>query len=96
MIVSMSHFLFDHVQTGSNPNANPLCGLKLRATRVDERTGKERSVDLTVVDRCKYLSFSVRVVSVFGGVQGFTRLIWRGVYFLDKRRWLYFPLRSLE
>lgn len=51
-IVSVSHFLYDAVQTGSDPNQNPLCGKKIRATRVDERTGKQVSVDLTVVDRC--------------------------------------------
>ena len=46
-IVSISHFTFDAVSTGSNPNANPLCGHKLRAVR------NGNSVDLTVVDRCK-------------------------------------------
>ncbi|KAH6611910.1 RlpA-like double-psi beta-barrel-protein domain-containing protein-containing protein [Boeremia exigua] len=51
-IVSVSHFLYDAVQTGSDPNQNPLCGKKIRATRVDERTGKQVSIDLTVVDRC--------------------------------------------
>lgn len=51
-IVSVSHFLFDAVQTGTNPNQNPLCGKKIRATRVDERTGNPVSVDLKVVDRC--------------------------------------------
>ena len=50
-IVSVSHFLFDAAQTGSDPNQNPLCGKKLRAKRVKEGSG-ERSVDLTVVDRC--------------------------------------------
>ena len=45
-IVSISHFTFDSVSKGSNPNANPLCGHKLRATRGGN------SVDLTVVDRC--------------------------------------------
>jgi hypothetical protein len=51
-IVAVSHYLFDAVQTGSNPNANPLCGKKIRATRYDEQVGAQRSVDLTVVDRC--------------------------------------------
>ncbi|UPX20794.1 uncharacterized protein EKO05_0011014 [Ascochyta rabiei] len=51
-IVSVSHFVFDAVQTGSDPNQNPLCGRKIRATRVDERTGKQVSIDVKVVDRC--------------------------------------------
>lgn len=51
-IVSVSHYVFDAVQTGSDPNQNPLCGRKIRATRVDERTGKQVSIDVTVVDRC--------------------------------------------
>lgn len=50
-IVAVAHSLFDKVQTGSDPNANPLCGRKIRAKRVKEGSG-ERSVDLTVVDRC--------------------------------------------
>jgi len=50
-IVAVSHILFDAVQTGSDPNANPLCGLKIRATRFKDGAG-ERSADLTVVDRC--------------------------------------------
>ena len=53
-IVSVSHYLFDAVQTGTNPNLNPLCGKKIRATRVDERTGNPVSIDLKVVDRCKF------------------------------------------
>lgn len=54
-IVSVSHYVFDAVQTGSDPNQNPLCGRKIRATRVDERTGKQVSIDVKVVDRCKCL-----------------------------------------
>ncbi|RMZ79136.1 hypothetical protein DV738_g3492, partial [Chaetothyriales sp. CBS 135597] len=50
-IVAISHRLFDAAQTGSDPNANPLCGTKIRAKRYKEGVG-ERSVDLTVVDRC--------------------------------------------
>jgi hypothetical protein len=50
-IVAVSHILFDSVQSGSDPNSNPLCGRRLRAKRVKEGAG-ERSVDLTVVDRC--------------------------------------------
>ncbi|KAJ9653923.1 hypothetical protein H2198_006974 [Neophaeococcomyces mojaviensis] len=45
-ICAVSHFIFDAVSVGSNPNANPLCGKKIRA----RRNGK--SIDLTVVDRC--------------------------------------------
>lgn len=47
-IVSISHFVFDAVSTGSNPNANPLCGHKLRAV------WDGNSIDLTVVDRCVF------------------------------------------
>jgi hypothetical protein len=45
-IVAISHIVFDAVSVGSDPNANPLCGKKLRATK------DNKSVDLTVVDRC--------------------------------------------
>lgn len=45
-ICAVSHIIFDAVSTGSNPNANPLCGKKIRVKRND------KSVDLTVVDRC--------------------------------------------
>ncbi|MCJ1393716.1 hypothetical protein MMC18_006592 [Xylographa bjoerkii] len=51
-IVSLSHFLFDSQAVGTNPNANPLCGLVVRAERFDEQVNAMRSVDLTVVDRC--------------------------------------------
>ncbi|MCJ1420079.1 hypothetical protein MMC32_006436 [Xylographa parallela] len=51
-IVSLSHFLFDSQSVGTNPNANPLCGLTIRAERFDEQANAMRSVDLTVVDRC--------------------------------------------
>jgi hypothetical protein len=46
--------VFDSVQTGSNPNANPLCGKKIRASRFDEQVGAQRSVDLTITDRCTF------------------------------------------
>jgi expansin (peptidoglycan-binding protein) len=46
MVCAVSHILFDAASTGSNPNDNPLCGLKLRL----RRNGK--SVDVRVVDRC--------------------------------------------
>jgi len=45
-ICAVSHIIYDAVSKGSNPNANPLCGLKLRLRRAD------KSVDVTVVDRC--------------------------------------------
>lgn len=45
-ICAVSHIIFDAVSVSSNPNANPLCGKKIRV----RRDGK--SVDLTVVDRC--------------------------------------------
>lgn len=51
-ICAVSHIIFDTVSKGSNPNANPLCGLKIRATRYDQRVNAQRSLDLTVVDRC--------------------------------------------
>jgi len=51
-IVAVSHFLYDKMAVGSNPNNNPLCGLKIRAERFDEQVNAKRSVDLTVMDRC--------------------------------------------
>jgi len=51
-IVAVSHLVFDAVQTGSDPNQNPLCGKKIRASRFNEKAGEQRSVDLTVTDRC--------------------------------------------
>ncbi|KAF2433545.1 hypothetical protein EJ08DRAFT_694434 [Tothia fuscella] len=51
-VVAISHLVFDAVQHGSNPNANPLCGKKIRASRYNERAKAQRSVDLLVVDRC--------------------------------------------
>ena len=47
-IVAVSHIIFDAVQTGSNPNSNPLCGKQVRVKRL----GGDVTVDLTVVDRC--------------------------------------------
>ena len=54
-IVSISHYLFDAEQKGSDPNQNPLCGLMIRAERTDARDGRLKSIDLQVVDRCKFL-----------------------------------------
>ncbi|EMC93689.1 hypothetical protein BAUCODRAFT_26917 [Baudoinia panamericana UAMH 10762] len=55
-IVSVSHIIFDAAgsssATGGNSNNNPLCGQMVRATRWDAEVNAERSVDLTVVDRC--------------------------------------------
>ncbi|CAJ2510622.1 Uu.00g062470.m01.CDS01 [Anthostomella pinea] len=52
-IVSVSHYTFDAASTGSNPNNNPLCGKKIRVQRDFVEDGKgNRSVDVTVVDRC--------------------------------------------
>lgn len=48
MVCAISHILFDAASTGSNPNENPLCGLKLRL----RRNGKSKSVDVRIVDRC--------------------------------------------
>ncbi|USP73462.1 hypothetical protein yc1106_00736 [Curvularia clavata] len=51
-VVAVSHIIWDKNQVGANPNTNTLCGKKIRARRVDERTGKEASIDVTVIDRC--------------------------------------------
>lgn len=48
--MSVSHIIFDAVSKGSNPNANPLCGKKIRIRRPSEEN--KGSVDVTVVDRC--------------------------------------------
>ncbi|KAJ5634035.1 hypothetical protein N7528_001877 [Penicillium herquei] len=45
-ICAVSHILFDAASTGSDPNDNPLCGLKIRIRRDGQ------SVDVKVVDRC--------------------------------------------
>ncbi|GAD93920.1 predicted protein [Paecilomyces variotii No. 5] len=45
-ICAVSHLVFDAASTGSDPNQNPLCGMKIRL----RRDGK--SVDVKVVDRC--------------------------------------------
>lgn len=52
-VVAVSHYTFDAVQKGSDPNQNPLCNRKIRATRVNEKTGKSTSIDVTVIDRCE-------------------------------------------
>ncbi|KAF3483767.1 riboflavin aldehyde-forming enzyme [Arthroderma uncinatum] len=45
-VCAVSEKLYDAASVGPNPNANPLCGLKLRLRR------NNKSVDVTVVDRC--------------------------------------------
>ncbi|KAF3912135.1 hypothetical protein ABW21_db0205420 [Orbilia brochopaga] len=65
-VVAVSHLVWDAKSTSANPNANPLCGLMIRATRYranneafligqgtnDSPGGKNVSVDVKVVDRC--------------------------------------------
>ncbi|KAL3426713.1 hypothetical protein PVAG01_00222 [Phlyctema vagabunda] len=51
-ICAVSHIIFDAASSGSNPNANPLCNRKIRLTRFNEKTNKQASIDVTVVDRC--------------------------------------------
>lgn len=51
-VVAVSHIIWDKNQVGGNPNTNSFCGKKIRAQRVDERTSKLASIDVTVIDRC--------------------------------------------
>ncbi|KAK7610517.1 RlpA-like double-psi beta-barrel-protein domain-containing protein-containing protein [Phyllosticta paracitricarpa] len=54
-VVAVSLKIWDQVAKKyqiTNPNENPLCGLKIRARRFYAQEGGERSVDVTVVDRC--------------------------------------------
>lgn len=60
-VCAISHVLYDAHNRGGNPNNNPLCGHKIRATR------RGKSLVLTVVDRCMYTSF---VRCPFDGRQG--------------------------
>ncbi|AEO59689.1 hypothetical protein MYCTH_2119829 [Thermothelomyces thermophilus ATCC 42464] len=46
LVVALSHADFDPSTPNGNPNNNPLCGRRLRASYAG------RSVDVTVVDRC--------------------------------------------
>ncbi|OIW25741.1 hypothetical protein CONLIGDRAFT_672701 [Coniochaeta ligniaria NRRL 30616] len=52
-IAAVSHTIFDAAGNGgTNPNANPLCGLSIRVER-DQGDGRgNKSVDVVVVDRC--------------------------------------------
>ncbi|KAI9744732.1 MAG: hypothetical protein M1818_001657 [Claussenomyces sp. TS43310] len=52
LICAVSHILFDAASTSSDPNQNPLCGRKIRVERYDESAQRNRTVDVTVVDRC--------------------------------------------
>ena len=52
-ICAVSHLVYDSVATTGNPNENVLCGRRIRVSRVDERDGKRKSIDCTVVDRCE-------------------------------------------
>lgn len=53
-IVAVSHIIFDAASVSSNPNANPLCGKRIRIERAytESRKRGNSSVDVTVVDRC--------------------------------------------
>ena len=51
-ICAVSHIIFDAASTSSNTNNNPLCGRKVRVVHYDERVSANKSIDLTVVDRC--------------------------------------------
>lgn len=53
-ICAVSHLVFDAAGEGlTDPNANPLCGKKIRITRNYVEIGVgNRSVDVKVVDRC--------------------------------------------
>ncbi|KAL1800519.1 hypothetical protein ACET3X_000861 [Alternaria dauci] len=51
-VMAISHIIWDEYQVGPNPNTNPLCGRKIRAHRVDERTGQDASIVVSIVDRC--------------------------------------------
>ncbi|KAI4955367.1 hypothetical protein J4E91_001227 [Alternaria rosae] len=50
-VMAVSHGRWDEKGT-PNPNNNPLCGRQIRAHRVDERTGKDASIVVTIVDKC--------------------------------------------
>ncbi len=53
-ICAVSRLVFDGFQEKDvNPNENPICGKKIRVSRKDERDGKMKSIDVTVVDRCE-------------------------------------------
>ena len=74
-IVSISHFLFDSLSTDPDPNRNPLCGRKLRAERLDPISNVRRSVDLTVVDRCRKERFLCHKINSLTIVQALAVLL---------------------
>lgn len=51
-IVAVSMILYDAASVGPNPNLNPLCGRKVRATRYRDDIQKNITIEATVVDRC--------------------------------------------
>ena len=51
-IVAISHELYDSKAVGNNPNHNPLCNKKIRASY------EGKSVDVTVVDRCEGCAYN--------------------------------------
>ena len=51
-IVAVSMIIYDAASNSPNPNLNPLCGRKIRATRFREDYGKNVTVEATVTDRC--------------------------------------------
>jgi hypothetical protein len=44
--------IIDSAQQGTDPNNNPYCGRKIRATRLQEGQTQNSTIDVTVVDRC--------------------------------------------
>lgn len=48
MVCAVSKVLFDAGSKSADPNANPLCGMKIRMRR------NQKTVDVKVVDRCEY------------------------------------------
>ena len=52
MIVAISHSMYDKKKDSNNPNTSPYCGRKIKASY------KDKSVEVTVVDRCTGCQFS--------------------------------------
>ncbi|KAH9810537.1 Non-catalytic module family EXPN, partial [Melampsora americana] len=46
MIVAVSHTIYDSFWGGTNPNSNPICGKRIKATY------GSNSIEVVVVDRC--------------------------------------------
>ncbi|KAI1495985.1 RlpA-like double-psi beta-barrel-protein domain-containing protein-containing protein [Biscogniauxia marginata] len=61
IVCAVSHLVFDAAASssgsGPDPNTNPLCGMKIRVQRdfveAGAGMGNNRTVDVTVVDRCE-------------------------------------------